>query len=256
MSDESESKKKSKMPEVAVGTMFLYQQPEYLNRDAHEGLGWTMPSNPYAFAQDVISVPLVLSEIPSAQKFYPIVFSGTDNAQPLAVFSIGPGRNLFVGNDGVWEEGFYIPAYLRRYPFATAAGDSERVAVVIDRASSGIVENSELPFFDGDKISQSTQSMIDLSVRYEADRKSTQDFMGMLSSLDLLKEQHLSQPSGGESVALANFISIDGSKVEKLPAEELEKLNKKGYLPLIYAQLFSQENWGKLITRMSSKETE
>lgn len=256
MGDSSQTTHDSITPEAAQGTMFLYQQPEYLSKKAHEGLGWTMPNDPYSFAADINSVPLVLSEIPFAQKFYPIVFSGVDNAQPLAVFSVGSGRNLFVGDDGHWEDGCYIPAYLRRYPFATVQGEGDKVAVVIDRASNGIVLNSELPFFEGESISASTQSMIDLSVKYEAERKNTHLLMDSLSALGLLKEQHLSQPSSGEDIALANFISIDGSGVESLGGEDLEQLNRKGYLPLIYAQLFSQENWGKLIHRMPKKESE
>ena len=75
--------------------------------------------------------------------------------------------------------------------------------------------------------------------------------MRAVTSLGLLKEQHLAQPADGESIPLTNFISIDGSKVENLSQNDLEHLNKNGFLPLIYGQLFSQENWGRLIARMT-----
>jgi hypothetical protein len=96
--------------------------------------------------------------------------------------------------------------------------------------------------------------MVDLSVRYEADRKNTQEFMRAITSLGLLKEQHLAQPADGESIPLTNFISIDGSKVDGLSQNDLEHLNKNGFLALIYGQLFSQENWGRLIVRMTIAE--
>jgi hypothetical protein len=254
MSDSSILNEDTKVAVTAQGTMFLYQKPEYLNKKTHDGLGWTLPQNPYDFAKDVMSIPLVLSEIPSAQKFYPIIFSALDDGQPLAVFSVGKGSNLFVDSNGMWASDYYIPAYLRRYPFATVAGEGDKVAVVIDRASNGILENSELPFFEGEHLSQSTQSMVDLSVRYEADRKNTQEFMRAITSLGLLKEQHLAQPADGENIPLTNFISIDGSKVDGLSQNDLEHLNKNGFLALIYAQLFSQENWGRLIVRMTIAE--
>lgn len=240
----------------ANGKMYLYDAPEYLNRKVHHQLGWTMPSEPYGFARGVVSIPLVLSEIASAQKHYPIVFSGIDKGQPMAIFSLGKGTNLYIDKEGNWERDCYIPAYLRRYPFATVEGENDQVAVVVDRASNGIVEDSEFPFFINETVSDSLQSMIDLSVKYESDRKLTEVFMDTLRSLDLLTEQHLAQPINGERVPVANFVSIDTERVENLAASDLERLNKNGFLPLIFAQLFSQEHWGKIMARTASLGTE
>ena len=252
MTDSEKLEKNSEAGISAEGSMYLYRKPEYLNREAHDQLGWTMPKAPYAFAANIISVPLVISEIPSAQKFYPIIFSGVDNGQPLAVFSVGQGRNPFVSDGGVWESEHYIPAYLRRYPFATVQGDGDKVAVVIDRASDGIIERSDLPFFQDGNISDATQSMIDFSLKYEHDLKITRDFMQTISALDLLSEQHVGQSIKGESKAFANFVAIDGSKLDKLSTDQLASLHQKGYLAFIYGQLFSQENWSKLIARISA----
>ena len=48
--------------------------------------------------------------------------------------------------------------------------------------------------------------------------------------------------------AYANFISIDGD-AENLSNDQLLELNNKGYLAIIFAQLFSQENWSKIISK-------
>jgi len=252
MTDSSKLKENSGTGTPVEGSMFLYQKPEYLSREAHEGLGWTMPKKPYGFAQNIMSIPLVISEIPSAQKFYPIVFSSFDNGQPLAVFSTEPGKNPFVSDDGVWESEYYIPGYLRRYPFATVEGESNKVAVVIDRASDGILGSSDLPFFEDGSISKATQSMIDFSVQYERDRKITQDFMQTILGLGLLSEQRVGQSINGENKNFANYISIDGDKLDALSSDQLASLHEKRYLGFIYGQLFSQENWTKLIARISA----
>ena len=252
MTESEKSKESSSAGISAEGSMFLYQKPEYLDREAHEKLGWTMPNKPYGFAQNIMSIPLVISEIPSAQKFYPIVFSSVDNGQPLAVFSTEQGKNPFVSDDGIWEGEYYIPAYLRRYPFATVQGESDKVAVVIDRASDGILEKSDLPFFEDGSISKATQSMVDFSVQYERDRKITQDFMQTIVGLGLLSEQRVGQSINGENKNFANYISIDGDKLDALSSEQLASLHEKRYLGFIYGQLFSQENWTKLIARISA----
>ena len=47
----------------AEGGMFLYEKPEYLSPKTHADIGWRTPSQPYAFARAVNSIPLVASEI-------------------------------------------------------------------------------------------------------------------------------------------------------------------------------------------------
>ena len=251
MTDASKLKENAFTGSPVEGSMFLYQNPEYLSLQAHGALGWTMPTKPYSFAEKIISIPLVISEIPSAQKFYPIIFSSTDSGRLLAVFSAEQERNPFVSDDGVWENDYYIPAYLRRYPFATVAREENKVAVVIDRASDGIVEFSDLPFFEDGRISSATQSMIDFSVQYERDRKITQDFTQTILGLGLLNEQHVGQFINGQNKLLSNYVSIDGDKLDALSSEQLASLHEKRYLGFIYGQLFSQENWSKLIARIA-----
>ena len=84
------------------GSMFLYKQPEYLNREDHADLGWTSPAKPFSFAKEIMSVPLVASEISSAQKHYPVIFTGKDNPVPMAVLSVMKDRNMFVDAQGQW----------------------------------------------------------------------------------------------------------------------------------------------------------
>ena len=110
----------------------------------------------------------------------------------------------------MWSKDCYIPAYLRRYPIATVKGDKEKVAIVVDRSSDGIIENAELQFFDGDQLSAWGKSLVDFSVQYEQDVYETQLFMDKLRDLNLLTAKHVGQTIGGEDKAYANFISIDG----------------------------------------------
>ena len=182
MTEASKLDKSKNTTNSAEGRMYLYDQPEYLSREAHETLGWSMPEAPYAFAKGVSSIPLVVTEIPSAQKYYPIVFSGKENGQPLAILSTVSGDNVFV-SDGIWEKDYYIPAYLRRHPFATVQGEGNKVAVVIDRGSEGIVENSDLPFFkDG--------NIIDVDIEGQNIQLDTAPVVAEEQSLDKKRKRH------------------------------------------------------------------
>ncbi len=94
MTDSEKLEKNSEAGISAEGSMYLYQKPEYLNREAHDQLGWTMPKAPYAFAANIISVPLVISEIPSAQKFYPIIFQALIMVSRSPFSPLGRGETL------------------------------------------------------------------------------------------------------------------------------------------------------------------
>ena len=247
------AKKTNKNNAVSVeGSMLLYDKPEYLSHRIHGNLGWRTPPDQYAFAKTISSIPLAALEIPTAQKFYPIVFPDIERGGPIAVFSSNGGHNPFVTKDGKWEEDVYIPAYLRRYPIATVQGEDDRVAIVFDRASNGIVEDPEFKFFENDKLTDWAQRLVDFSVKYERDQVETNLFMDKLRELKLLTTKHVGQKIDGEDRTFANFISIDESQLTSLTDEQILELNSRGYLAIIFGQLFSQENWGRIISKNAS----
>ncbi len=235
------------------GSMFLYKQPEYLNREDHADLGWTSPAKPFSFAKEIMSVPLVASEISSAQKHYPVIFTGKDNPVPMAVLSVMKDRNMFVDAQGQWDSNSYIPSYLRRHPFAVARGEGDQFAVVIDRASAGITENPTFPFFNGEGLSERTQSIVDFCGSFEAERTRTIEFSTRLTELGLLSEQTANHPDkDGNPRQVASFFAVDMEKFSALPPEELTSMHASGFLSFIYAHLFSQENWSRLMSRSNA----
>lgn len=235
--------------EMPQDGIFLYQKPELLTREDHGALGFVTPANPFEFARQITTVPVVAAEISSAQKNYPVVFSDPENAVPLAVVSVIKEQNMFVDASGNWEPMTYIPSYLRRHPFAFASGKNDQFAVVIDRSSNSISENPEQPFFENDKLSDRTQAMVDFCGQYEAERRRTQEFSAKLKELDLLTLQEVVPNQQGEKQQLATYYAVDTGKLSGLKPEVLAELHSSGFLGFIFAHLFSLENWKKLLDR-------
>jgi len=235
--------------ETPKGNMFLYKQPELLTKEDHGSLGFITAPNPFEFAKDISTVPLVAAEIASAQKHYPVIFSDLENAVPMAVVSIIKERNMFVDDTGNWEPLHYIPSYLRRHPFAFAAGANDQMAVVIDRASNAISDQPEHPFFEGSGLSKYTQGMVDYCGQYEAERRRTKEFAEKLKELELLALQEVVPTAEENQQQLATYYAIDVEKLTAMAPEVLADLHKKGFLSFIYAHLFSLENWKKLLER-------
>jgi hypothetical protein len=235
------------------GTMYLYKQPELLNREAHGSLGVNRPERPFEFAREARVVPLTLSELPTAQMYYPIIFTELENPLPFAVVGASDDVNLFVEDDGQWAADVYVPAYVRCYPFSLAAGGNDRFAVVIDRAADIISDAPEQPFFDGDSFTPQTQAMIEFCGRYDAERRSTLEFGKKLTELELLAGHKAMRTSAGEEETIANYVAVDRRKLVELGPEIVEELMKNGYLACIFAHLFSLENWPRLIERLNKR---
>jgi hypothetical protein len=87
----------------------MFTSLEALDSTRHKAL--RLGTTDYAFARDLTTVPLSLSEVVPASRSYPIVFA------PQALLSLRTGGNLFVTEDGRWPDGAYVPAHVRRYPF-------------------------------------------------------------------------------------------------------------------------------------------
>lgn len=239
------------------GTLYLYEQPELLSRDAHGSLGINRIEHPYKFARDARVLPLTLPEMATAQMHYPIIFTDPDNPLPLAAVGANADNNLFVDDDGRWASGVYVPAYARCYPFSlAAAGTGDQFAAVIDRAAEMISDNPEQPFFDGDNVTPQTQAMIDFCGRYDAERRRTLEFGRKLAELGLLAGHKAARTShAGEQETIANYIAVDRGKLRELGAEIIEELMQNEYLECIYAHLFSLENWSRLIERRNKKHS-
>lgn len=230
------------------GSLFLYEQPELLNKEQHGNLGLSKVERPFDFVRSIRGVPLVTGELTSAQKHFPIVFTDVENPVLVGVLGIVEDVNLFVEADGQWVRNAYVPSYLRCHPFAFAKRPDEQYAVVIDRASPTITETPEVPFFDGDVISAGAQEMVDFCGRYNSERQRSKSFCDKVKELGLLTGQRVAQtPAGGEEERIADYVTIDPNKLTDLDKDVLQQLHVDGSLAAMFAQIFSLENWNRLI---------
>lgn len=232
------------------GSMFLYDKPALLSQEVHGSMGLSKSDRPFDFVKSVKGVPVVAGEIQSAQKHFPVVFSEFENPVLVAVTGIIDDVNLFVDDSGDWDAGTYVPSYVRCHPFAFARRDDDEYAVVIDESASSIVESPEIPFFDGDEMSAGTQARVDFCGNYNEQRRQTEAFCKRVKELGLLCGQRATQTmSDGSETKIADYVSIDVQKLTSLGKDTLHELHLDGSLSAIFAQVFSLENWNRLIAR-------
>jgi hypothetical protein len=246
-----------------AGNVLFYSKPEPLSKEAHSKLGLRRMDKPFSFAASSHVVPLTVTEFPVAGINYPIIFAG-ERYQPLAVLGIAPGQNLFVKDDGGFEIGSYIPAYIRRYPFVLAADQArEQLVVCIDRDAKMLGEDYDLAFFnEKGEPTDYTNGCIQFCNDFETEGRRTESFIKLLRDLDLFETKRSTytpmNPDGtqGEPQTVAEYFAVSEEKLKALPIETVKDLLDNGAMAQIYAHLMSLGGWDRLITLTMARNAE
>lgn len=237
------------------GNVLFYSKPEPLAVELHGKMGVKRMDGPFGFAKVGHAVPLTVGEFPLSAFTGPIIFVG-DERLPIAVMGLNAGENLFVMDNGMFEDGIYIPAYIRRYPFVFANDDANKQMVLcIDRGAEFVVEKGfDMPFFDEKgEPTEYTKNCIEFCNNFEAERQRTVGFSQLLKDLDLFETKVANftptNPDGtaGEVQKIAEYFGVSEEKLNALPKEKFLELRDNGALGQIYAHLMSLAGWDRLI---------
>lgn len=250
-------------PEIE-GTPIFYSRPEPLSAVSHGQLGVKRIDRPWAFAAKSNIVPVVVTEFPQTALSCPIIFAG-EKRQPLAVVGVNPGENLYLKDDGFFQTGFYVPAYVRRYPFVLAADEKrEKLVVCIDRDAPMIGDLPDLALFDAaGEPTNYTKGCIDFCNNFEVEVRRTESFIALLTDLDLFETRTASytpmgpdnQPAG-PTQTVAEYFAVSEEKLKALPDAKLRELMDNGALGHIYSHLNSLIGWDRLINISLQRATQ
>lgn len=241
-----------------TGSVPLYKSVEPLNREKHRSFGVNKIGAPFKFLNDWHFVPAVAGEFSIASGSYPIVFLG-DQKLPVLVMGLRAGNNVFVDDEGLFDTDHYVPAYVRRYPFVSANNPGqENSTVCIDVAAEFVTsENPEVPFFDASgEPTDYTKQAIEYVSAFENDARITEAFVERILALDLLekKDVKVANPNDPDNpVQVADYYGVSQEKLQALPAEKIEEMNKNGDLGAIYAHMISLQRWERILRRVSQQ---
>jgi hypothetical protein len=213
----------------------------------------------YDFAKEMNSCILLGQEFLEAAKFYPVVFSVSGEAiTPVAI--LGTRNNSFVGPGGQWEAETYIPAFVRRYPYILAEGFSQdgSLTVCIDADYAGFDnEEGDRVFSDEGENTPVLDGVLEFLKLYLAQYEATKSFIDHIRKLNIFKSVDANMTlAGGETFTYRNFLMIDEETMYRLSDDEIVKLVRSGYMPWIYAHLYSVTNFGRTLNRVGNVDKE
>ena len=196
------------------------------------------------FLHGVHAVPLLAEEFIAASRFYPIVFSLGSDPVPLALMGLNEGVNTIVNDEGLFPEDYYVPAYVRRYPFLLAKlrPDTDELSLCVDPTSEvvGAFEDGE-PLFDNGAPSERTKQILGFCEQMEQASGVTATFFREIVDQKMLTDGEFSaQPDGvPQPFIYRGFQIISEDALKNLRGDVARKWIQSGLLPLIYAHLFS-----------------
>lgn len=224
-------------------TLLFYQELVALDREEHRNLRLKKSDN-LDFAKDVNSVPLTGVEFFEASREMPVLFTKGPNEEfiPIALLSLQQkGNNL--GDD--WDN-IYIPAFIRRYPFARV-GDN----IVFDKQAPHMQEaEGDALFKEDGSNSDFLNKIISFLNHVDTQFKDTAEFCQACIKHELFVPFNVQvNVEKDKPLHLGSLFKIDEKKLSELSDEEVTAWFRKGWLAWCFAHLHSLGALRRLVKR-------
>lgn len=206
----------------------------------------------FGFASEFHIASVMVHEFARAAAIYPVVFledKEKDEFRPVALLGLDAGENLFVDADGKWQAS-YVPAIIRRYPFALAStGQDGQFTVCIDEGSNLVNDSEGVPLFQENG---EPAEAIENVKRYLGELQQmdafTREFCKYFSEHNLFTPLNMRVRQGEGVKNISGCYVVNEERLNNLSNERFVEMREKRYLPAVYAHLVSLAQIERLMT--------
>ena len=238
----------------------LYRRPVPLDPAVH-GAHRVSALSDFSITRDLHAVFITATEFPQAGLEFPLLFvatgqrngAGRPTMSTIALLGLAEGENLQL--EGERWVGRYIPAYIRRYPFASASTPGPAgLKVLVDDTWPGFSESGAEPLFVADgRPAPALSRAMEFLDRFELEAERTRTFCDRVVALDVLKEMKAEATlPDGERISVDGFHAIDEDRLRALPDATVLELYRTGMLALMQVHLLSLANIRHLVNRLGA----
>lgn len=205
----------------------------------------------YAFAAQENYVPIGGSEFGRVANVMPIGFVElSGQLMPVAILSLTPKVNLFVGPDGRWLGG-YVPVLFQTYPFRLLRREgTDHFSLWVDGDAqdvSDVATSTELFYESEGRLGAATKAVFETLTRFEQNRLQTALAMTALSTEGVLCPWEIKLKGDGSETMVKGLFRVDEVAINKLSNEAFLRLRNANGLSIAYAQLLSMGQLSVLV---------
>jgi len=228
----------------------MFEKIVPITKDGHKNTKIKALNN-FEFAKGVNIAAIMVHEFSRAAAIYPIVFledKEKDQFRPTVLLGLEQGENLFV-KDGKWNAS-YIPAIIRRYPFALAkTKEDDKYTICLDAASDLVndKEGQELFASNGEpgEVMERVKKYLGELQQME---RFTETFCQYMISLNMFTPLNMKVRMAGEVKNIAGAYVINEERLNSLSDDKFLEMRHKQYLPVIYSHLSSLSQIERLLS--------
>lgn len=197
----------------------------------------------FGFASQFHIASVMVHEFARASAIYPVVFledKEKDEFRPVVLMGLDAGENLFVNSTGKWEAS-YVPAIIRRYPFALASTDQEgQFTVCIDEASDLISDAEGVALFDEKgEPSEAIENVKRYLGELQQMEAFTREFCKYFAEHNLFTPLNMRVQQADQAKNITGCYVVNEERLNNLSNERFLEMREKRYLPAVYAHLVS-----------------
>jgi len=227
-----------------------------VTREAHQTKK-IKPVQTFKFASEIHMVSVMMHEFLNAASVYPIVFledTEQETFRPMALLGLEPETNLFVDHEGGWKAP-YIPAIIRRYPFALAkTPNDDQFTICIDEASNAVNDDEGQPLFNDDgTIAPVMEQVKQYLTGLQQMETITSEFCKKLKEKYMFTPLNMNVREAETVKRLTGAYAIHEEKLNNLSDADFLDFRKNNFLPAIYSHLTSLTQINRLVELRSQR---
>lgn len=217
------------------------------------------PIDNFDFVADTHIASIMVHEFSRASSIYPIVFledKEQDQFRPVVLVGLEEGKNLFV-HDDKWNAS-YVPAIVRRYPFALAETvEKGKYTVCIDEESGFVNEKEGQALFSEDgQAGEVIERVKKYLTELQQMEQFTNEFCDYMRSNNMFTPLNMKIRVGDEIKNINGAYVINEERFNSLSNDKFLELREKKYISVIYAHLSSLAQIERLIGFQDKESTQ
>ena len=205
----------------------------------------------FSYAAGFHIASIMAHEFARAASIYPVVFledKAEDSFRPVVLMGLDAGENLFVDATGKWQAS-YVPAIIRRYPFALASsGEEGKFTVCVDEGSDLISDTEGVALFD--EKGEPAEPLENVK-RYLGELQQmdmfTREFCKFLAAQNMFTPMNMRVRQSDQTKNINGCYVLNEERLNGLSTDRFVELRDKRYLPAIYAHLVSLAQVERLV---------